>query len=104
VKYYLVLVTTPGRAASEKLSKGLVRNKLAACVNRIPGVQSRYWWKGKVEIAREELLLIKTLRNRLPRLIQWVKGNHPYKVCEAVAFPIAGGNKAYLQWIEESLR
>ena len=54
----MVLVTTPGRAVSERLSKGLVSKKLAACVSRIPGLTSRYWWKGKIETAREELLII----------------------------------------------
>jgi periplasmic divalent cation tolerance protein len=103
VKSYVVLVTTPDRKTSEKLSQGLVKNKLAACVNSLPGLRSRYWWKGKVETAREELLLIKTTGRRLPGLIRWVRKNHPYKVCEVVALPIASGNKPYLDWIEKTL-
>ena len=103
MKYYVVLVTTPNRKTSEKLSKGILQNKLAACVNTLPGVRSRYRWKGKIETAREELLLIKTVQKRLPRLIQWVRKNHPYTVCETVALPIAAGNKAYLQWITKVL-
>jgi periplasmic divalent cation tolerance protein len=103
VKKYVVLVTTPNRSVSEKLSKGLVQNKLAACVNRIPGIHSRYWWKGKIETAREELLLIKTQQNRLSALTRWIKQKHPYTVCQIVALPIAGGNQAYLDWIGQSL-
>lgn len=103
MKHFVVLVTTPGRAVSEKLSKGLVQKRLAACVNRVPGLNSRYWWKGKVETAREELLLIKTRREKLPQLTQWVKKNHPYTICEIIALPITGGNKDYLRWIDESL-
>lgn len=99
----MVFVTTPNRKTSEKLSKGLVKNKLAACVNALPGLRSRYWWKGKVETAREELLLIKTTHRRLPALIRWVKKNHPYQVCEVVALPIVSGNKPYLDWIAQSL-
>src|SRR5258708_379337 len=99
MKYYAVLVTTPNRRISEKLSKGLVGGKLAACVNILPGLRSRYWWKGKVETAREELLLIKTNQSRLSRLISWVKKNHPYEVCEVVALPVTAGNKLYLDWI-----
>jgi periplasmic divalent cation tolerance protein len=104
VKRLVVLVTTPGRTTSEKLSRGLVQNHLAACVNRLPGVKSRYWWKGRVETSKEELLIMRTRQDRLSKLIKWVKGNHPYAVCEIVALPIAGGNRDYLKWIEQSLR
>jgi periplasmic divalent cation tolerance protein len=103
VKKYVVLVTSPNRSVSEKLSKGLVQNKLAACVNRVPGIHSRYWWKGKIETAREELLLVKTQQNRLSALTRWIKQKHPYAVCEVIALPIAGGNQAYLDWISQSL-
>ena len=103
MKFYLVLVTVPNARIGEKLSKGLVKAKLAACVNRIPGLKSRYWWKGKIETSSEELLLIKTTKSKLSRLTQWVQANHPYTVCEVIAFPIAAGNKTYLDWINHSL-
>ena len=103
MKFYVVLVTSPNRQTSEKLSKGLVGGKLAACVNILPSLKSRYWWKGKVETAREELLLIKTSQSRLSPLVQWVKKHHPYKVCEVVALPVAAGNKLYLDWIAKSI-
>jgi periplasmic divalent cation tolerance protein len=101
---YLVLVTTPNAKTSEALSKGLVGKKLAACVNRLPGIKSRYWWKGKVETAREELLLIKTEKKHLAALTQWVRKNHPYSLCEVIGLPIQGGNRPYLDWINQSLR
>lgn len=104
MKSYVVLVTTPNAKVSDRLSKGLVRAKLAACVNIVPGLKSRYWWKGKVETAREELLLVKTSSSRLPQLIPWVRKNHPYSVCEVVALSISAGNKPYLDWIQKSLR
>jgi len=104
VKYFVVLVTSPSRSVSEKLSKGLVGKKLAACVNRVPGITSRYWWKGKIETGKEELLLIKTVKSKLPALTRWVKANHPYEVCEVLVLPVAGGNSDYLNWISQSLR
>ena len=103
MKRFVVLVTTPNLRVSEKISKGLVEGKLAACVNIIPGLRSRYRWKGKVETAREQLLLIKTNHRKLSGLIQWVGKNHPYTVCEVVALPIINGNKPYLDWIDSSL-
>jgi len=104
LKRLLVLVTTPDRKTSERLSKGLVGNKLAACVNILPGSRSRYRWKGKVETAREELLLIKTTGSRLKKLTRWVVRNHPYTVCEVIALPILAGNQPYLEWIEKETR
>jgi periplasmic divalent cation tolerance protein len=103
VKYRVVLVTSPNRLTSEKLSKGLVSQKLAACVNCVPGVTSRYWWKGKIETSREELLIIKTTQSKLPVLTRWVKANHPYQVCEVLSLPVTGGNPDYLNWIDQSL-
>jgi len=100
----LVLITTPGRRVSERLSKGLVEGKLAACVNIVPGLRSRYRWKGKVETAKEELLLVKTTGGKLGKLTEWVRKNHPYSVCEVIALPITTGNGPYLKWIEQSLR
>ena len=103
MKFYLVLVTAPNPKTSERLSKGLIEMKLAACVNRVPGLKSRYWWKGKIETAHEELLLIKTIQSKLSRLTKWVKANHPYTVCEVIALPIATGSKNYLDWISKSV-
>lgn len=104
MKHFVVLVTTPGRVVSEKLSKGLVEGRLAACVNRVSGLQSRYWWKGKIETAREELLIIKTRKDRLSRLTRWIRVHHPYAVCEVIALPIDAGNPDYLRWIDESIK
>ena len=103
MRHVVVLVTTPGRAVSEKLSKGLVEGRLAACVNRVGGISSRYRWKGKVETAREELLIIKSRKDRLSKLVQWVRAHHPYTVCEVITLPITGGNPDYLRWIDKSL-
>jgi len=81
-----------------------VHARLAACVNILPGaVQSIYRWKGKVESARERLLLIKTSRKRLVKLRATVERVHSYDVPEFVALPIAAGSRAYLAWLEESL-
>jgi len=100
----VVFVTTSSGRESKKISDAVLKDRLAACVNRLPGVSSRYWWKGKIETGREELLLIKTTRAKLPRLIRRVKALHSYEVPEVVALPIVGGNPGYLSWIEGSLR
>lgn len=99
----VVLVTCPAEA-SEKIAKAVLDGRAAACVNIVPGVRSLYRWKGKVEEARECLLLIKTRTALLGELKRIVRGAHPYEVPEIVALPIARGYGPYLSWIAESTR
>jgi periplasmic divalent cation tolerance protein len=102
--FVVVLITTPSRAESREIADGLLKGRLAACVNILPGIASRYWWKGKIEAAREQLLIVKTARRKLPALIRRVKALHSYKVPEIVALPVSAGNPDYLRWISDSLR
>jgi periplasmic divalent cation tolerance protein len=100
----VVLVTCSSLAEAQRIARGVVEGRLAACVNIIPGVvHSIYRWKGKVESARERLLLIKTSRKRLAKLRTVVERLHSYDVPEFVALPIAAGSPAYLAWMDECL-
>ena len=101
---FVVLVTCSSMAEAQRIARGVVEGRLAACVNILPGVvYSIYRWKGKVESARERLLLIKTSRKRLAKLRTAVERLHSYDVPEFVALPIAAASPAYLAWIEECL-
>lgn len=98
---YLVLVTCASVAEARQIARAVVEARLAACVNILPGaVVSIYRWKGKVETARERLLLIKTSRKRLAKLQAAVERVHSYDVPEFIALPIAAGSRAYFDWIE----
>ena len=100
----LVLVTCASAAEAKRIARAIVEARLAACVNIFPGsVNSVYRWKGKVESARERLLLIKTSRKRLVKLQAAVKRLHSYDVPEFIALPIAAGSRAYLAWLHECL-
>ena len=102
---FLILVTCSTTREARRIARAVVDARLAACVNILPGaVQSIYRWKGKVESARERLLLIKTSRKRLAKLRAAVERLHSYDVPEFIAIPIAVGSPAYLSWIEESVR
>ena len=102
---FVVLVTCSTPAEAQLIARAVVNARLAACVNILPGaVQSIYRWKGKIESARERLLLIKTSRKRLAKLQAAVERLHSYDVPEFIAIPIATGSSGYLSWIEESLR
>ena len=89
---------------ARKISSSLIKNKLVACVNIITGIVSEYWWKGKIEKSKEVLLIIKTEKAMLKRLIKNVKSVHSYTVPEIIALPIIGGNADYLKWINENLK
>jgi periplasmic divalent cation tolerance protein len=101
-KYLVVLVTCGSQREAQRIAREIVTRRLAACANllEIP-VQSVYQWKGKVEKAREFLLLIKTSASRLAGLEAEVKRLHSYDVPEFIALPIVGGSAAYLRWLKE---
>jgi len=100
----VVLVTCASLREARRIARAAVEARLAACVNIFPGaLQSVYRWKGKVEMARERLLLIKTSRKHLEKLRKTVERFHSYEVPEFIALPIAAGSPAYLAWAEESL-
>jgi len=100
MKAYVVFITAPadGEAAA-KLARALVEERLAACVNRVPGLVSTYWWQGKIEEDREELLIAKTSEDRLEALLKRVPELHPYSVPEVLALPVEKGHPPYLEWL-----
>ena len=98
----VVLVTCPNRRVGETIGRTVVHERLAACVNVIPGLASIYRWEGKICKDTEALLVIKTRRTRLPALIRRVEGLHPSSVTEIIALPLVGGSAPYLTWVRES--
>lgn len=98
----VVFVTCPSQEVGEQVGRTLVEERLAACVNVIPGVKSIYRWEGKICRDPEVLLVINTRRLRLPTLIRRVTALHPYSVPEVVALPLVGGLAPYLSWVRDS--
>jgi periplasmic divalent cation tolerance protein len=100
----VVLVTCGSVKEARTIARALVQGKLAACVNILPSaVESIYRWKGKVESAKEFLLVIKTARKQFAAVEFEVRRLHSYDVPEIVALPIASGSRDYLSWIAESV-
>ncbi|OAY23219.1 protein CutA, chloroplastic [Manihot esculenta] len=100
----VVYVTVPNRDAGKKLAHSIIKEKLAACVNIVPGIESVYEWKGEVQTDPEELLIIKTRQSLLEALTEHVKANHEYEVPEVISLPITGGSIPYLEWLKKSTR
>lgn len=98
----IVYCTVPDADVADHVAHRLVAERLAACVNRIPGVVSTYAWQGEVRTDAELLLLIKTTRSRFEMLRQRLVELHPYELPEIVAVDVALGLPDYLDWIESA--
>lgn len=103
-KHILVLTTCPGTITAKKIANELVMERLAACVQILPGVQSFFRWVGRVDNSEELLLLIKTTADRYPALESRISSLHPYELPEIITVPISGGLQGYLNWIETNTR
>ena len=97
----LVFSTFPDAARAREIGRQLVAERLAACVNPLPGVTSIYLWQGQQEESAETLALLKTRRKLYPALEARLRALHPYEVPEIVAVELAAGLPAYLQWVAE---
>lgn len=101
--HIVVLITTKDTKEAQKIAKGLLNKKLVACVNTIAGVNSFFWWNGKIDKAKEVLLMAKTRKSHFSKIVKEVKRLHSYDVPEVIALPVAAGNQDYLKWIEQSI-
>lgn len=103
-RFRLVLVTCASLGEARKIAHFMVEKRLAACVNiHSAKVESIYRWKGKVESAREHLLLIKTTARRLKTLEREVLRLHSYDTPEFLVLPVSSGSRGYLRWLGASL-
>lgn len=98
----IVYCTVPAADVAGRLATALVDEGLAACVNRLPGVESTYRWEGRTQVDTEWLLLIKTSRARFDELRRRIVELHPYELPEVIAVDVALGHAPYLAWIAES--
>jgi periplasmic divalent cation tolerance protein len=101
--YCVIFVTASSRPEARRIARALLEQRLVACASIVPGVESHYWWEGKVENAREWLLVMKTRRSRFRAVERAVKALHSYQVPEIIALPLAAGQADYLRWLGASV-
>jgi periplasmic divalent cation tolerance protein len=98
----IVLVTAPSLKVARGLAQAALTEHLVACANLVAGVESHYWWRGKMESSRETLIIFKTTRRRLAPLQKLILKKHPYDTPEFVVLTITSGSRRYLDWLEKS--
>lgn len=102
-KYLVIYCTCPDREVAERIATTLVDERLAACVNIVPGITSVYRWEEQTQYDSELLLIIKTRHDGYSTLENRIRSLHPYEVPEIIALPLVGGIQEYLAWIDASV-
>ena len=96
----VILITTATEEEARSIAGLLLNQRKAACVNIVPRVDSLFRWQGKLDSAKESLLIIKTRASLLPEIVEMVKKAHSYELPEIIALPIINGSEDYLKWID----
>lgn len=102
--YIVVMVTTANKEEAETIAQRLLEARLIACANIVGPVQSRFLWSGKIDVAEEYLVLMKSRRDLFKRLVETVTALHSNEVPEIIALPLVDGSNDYLAWLAECLR
>jgi periplasmic divalent cation tolerance protein len=100
----IILTNCASQKEARRIAKALLERREAACVNILTApVESRYWWKGKLDTATEYSVLIKTTRARYASVERTIRELHSYDVPEIIAVSIIAGSRDYLSWIDTSI-
>jgi periplasmic divalent cation tolerance protein len=99
VEFVFIYVTAPSAEQAKSIGRTLVEERLAACVNILEGMTSFFWWEGKIDEAREAVLIAKTRAPLCDAVVDRVRQLHEYSCPCVVALPLVGGNPAFLEWI-----
>ena len=102
--FIIALVTCPNLRTARRLAKIALGERLAACANLVPGLESHYWWRGKLETSREVLILFKTTAKQVAALEERIIREHPYETPEFLAIRVHAGNRRYFDWWRNSIR
>lgn len=100
--YQIIFCTCPDQTTGETIAHFLIEQRLAACVNILPGLTSIYRWQDQIETAVEHLLIIKSTQEQYPAIEQAITSHHPYDVPEIIALPIVQGLPSYLDWLRDN--
>jgi Uncharacterized protein involved in tolerance to divalent cations len=97
------MTTCVSQAEARKISARLLAKRLVACASILPKIESKFWWKGKIDAASEFLMTMKTVSSNFKKIEAEIKRIHSYEVPEIIAVPIAAGSRDYLDWISRTV-
>jgi periplasmic divalent cation tolerance protein len=98
----VILITCANKREATRIARHLVEQRLVACVNLIADIKSIFWWQKRIDSATEVLLIAKSRKSLIGKIVRQVRSLHSYSVPEIIALPIVAGNKDYINWINES--
>lgn len=99
-KFIIIFITCGSKKEAGKIVDAILNKRLAACANIVSEVESKFWWRGKIDNAKEYLIMMKARRKNFEEIEKQVKRLHSYEVPEIIAIPIVAGSKDYLKWLE----
>ena len=100
----VILITCAKKRQAQRIARELVRHRLVACVNLTQQIKSVFWWQSNIESSDEILLIAKSKKSMIQKIVRLVKSLHSYQVPEIIALPIVGGSSDYMRWLNESVR
>ena len=101
-KYCIIFITCRTVREAKAIADSLLKRRLVACANIIDKVNSKFWWRGKINRISETLVILKTKTAHFAMVEKAVKKLHSYEVPEIIALPIMAGSREYCNWIKES--
>lgn len=102
-KFCIIFITTANLKQAKTISKALLNGKLVACVNIIKGVESLFWWQGKIDKTKEVLLIIKTKKSLFEKISRLVSKIHSYDTPEIISFSLENISLKYQRWLDASI-
>ena len=97
----IVYSTVDNIRNAKKIANVIVKERLVACVNIIPKIESIYWWKGKIENSKECILIAKTKEKNIKKTMDKIRSIHPYELPDIVVIPVVDGFKKYIDYIDD---
>lgn len=102
MEFIVILITAGSIEEGEKIANALIEQHAVACVNIVSSIKSLFFWEGETAQEPEVLLIAKSRRALLGKIIEQVKAIHSYQVPEVIALPVIGGSEEYLTWVREN--
>jgi periplasmic divalent cation tolerance protein len=101
--YRVILTTAKSKKEARTLAQGLVKRRMAACVNIVGPAESHYVWEGKLCVENEYMMFIKTESKKFLSIKEYIRKNHSYQVPEMIELAVTRGDESYLNWISKAV-